>query len=420
VLAGSGERRRANGLPGAGSTAAWPMTGLLLRLVSIADQPDDEDDWRFRKRAGVAAGWVMVLAPIFVPMQQPGQAIAWILAACLSAFAAINLAVLARTRAFERYLFPLLAVLSVFVIFSLTVTGGVVAVPGGLVWGFDVPALAILILGPRRATPWFLVFLAIVVIAVLTDPWVRTVFAPPTYPAQLLGAAANSAVPLVIVYALLRYTDIRRRAAEARADELLTNAIPAGIARRLRRGESRIAEAYPETTVLFADVVGFTPWAQRTDPARIVELLDDLFTRLDQAAADCGVEKIKTVGDAYMAVAGAPAPRADHAEAAVAFARRVLATVADWRVANGLDLQVRVGLASGPVVGGVIGRRRILFDLWGATVNTAARMESTGLPGQIQLAASTRERLAPALACEARQLEVKGLGTLTTYLLGGA
>ncbi len=393
------------------------ITRVLVRLLSIADLPDDEDDWRIRKRAGVAVGWVIIVAPVLVPLQQPDQAIAWILALVLSLFAAINIAVLARTREFDRFLLLMLTVLSAFCLVSQTAAGGAVAIPAGLVWGFLVPALAILTLGPRRATPWFLIFLAVVGTSVAIDPWVRTIFAPPTYAAQLFGAAVNTAVPLAIVYVLLRYTDIRRRAAEARADELLTNAIPASIARRLRRGESRIAETYPETTVVFADVAGFTPWAQRTDPSRIVALLDDLFTRFDAAAADHGVEKIKTVGDAYMAVAGAPTPNADHAGAALAFARSVLAAASDWRTANGLDLQVRIGLASGPVVGGVIGRQRILFDLWGATVNTAARMESSGVPDRIQLAASTRQLLDKAVDCEQRTVDVKGLGQMTTYLL---
>jgi adenylate cyclase len=147
-----------------------------------------------------------------------------------------------------------------------------------------------------------------------------------------------------------------------------------------------------------------------------VALLDDLFSRFDALAAERGVEKIKTVGDAYMAAAGAPQARADHAEAALGFGRAILAEVDGWRKANDLDLQVRVGLASGAVVGGVIGRRRIVFDLWGDAVNTAARMESSGVPGRIHLAASTRELLGGD-GFEERQVDVKGLGTLTTYLV---
>ena len=125
---------------------------------------------------------------------------------------------------------------------------------------------------------------------------------------RLLSYIPNVGIPLTIVFLLLRYTDLRRRAAEERSEELLTNAIPTGIAARLKRGEERIAEGYPDVTVLFADIAGFTPWAQQTDPARVVALLDALFSRFDALAADHAVEKIKTIGDSYMAVAGVPEP----------------------------------------------------------------------------------------------------------------
>jgi class 3 adenylate cyclase len=240
---------------------------------------------------------------------------------------------------------------------------------------------------------------------------------PPPVAVQLIFYVQNIGVPLTITFLLLRYTDIRRRIAEARSDELLTNAIPASIASRLRHGEQRIAETYPATTIFFADIAGFTPWAQRTDPDRVVALLDDLFSRFDGLAAEHGIEKIKTVGDAYMAAAGAPQARADHAVAAIEFALAALAAVASWREANGIDLEARVGLASGAVVGGIIGQRRITFDLWGDTVNTAARMESSGVPGRIHLAASTRELLGDAYGFEELHLDVKGLGAMTTYLI---
>jgi class 3 adenylate cyclase len=164
--------------------------------------------------------------------------------------------------------------------------------------------------------------------------------------------------------------------------------------------------------------VGFTPWAQATDPTRVVGMLDELFSRFDALAAECGVEKIKTIGDSYMAVAGAPEPRSDHAQAAIALARRMISTVAEIRRRLNLPLELRVGLASGPVVAGVIGERRILFDLWGDTVNVASRMESAGIPGRIQIAASTRALLGDAYAFDEREsVEVKGLGRMTTYLL---
>ena len=397
-------------------SARGRLRTAVLRLLSIADAPGDDDDARLRKRAGVAAGYVTIVAPLGLPLAAPTPLVGWVVALGLSLFSAGNLVVLARTKRFDRYVIALISSGPPFVLLTTVLAGGVTHTPG-LVWAFLTPAYALLALGPRRATPWFVVFLATLLVAVAIDPLVRGLIAPPPYVVQLIFYAQNIGAPLTITFLLLRYTDIRRRQAEARSDELLTNAIPSSIATRLKHGEDRIAESYPATTVVFADIVGFTPWAQRTDPARVVALLDDLFSRFDAVAAEHGIEKIKTVGDAYMAAAGAPEPRADHAEAAVAFGRDVLAEVAAWRKANQLDLQVRVGLASGAVVGGVIGRRRILFDLWGDTVNTAARMESSGVPGRIHLAASTRALLGDRYLFEERQVEVKGLGLLSTYLL---
>src|SRR5439155_4625930 len=132
------------------------------------------------------------------------------------------------------------------------------------------------------------------------------------------------------------------------------------IADRLKHGEQRIAERYPETTVLFSDIVGFTPWAQRTDPDRVVALLDDLFTRFDQLAVEHGVEKIKTIGDSYMAVAGAPNARPDHADAALNMAQTMLAAFAEWRAAHAPELGMRMGLAAGAVVAGVLRSERML------------------------------------------------------------
>jgi class 3 adenylate cyclase len=149
-----------------------------------------------------------------------------------------------------------------------------------------------------------------------------------------------------------------------------------------------------------------------------VDLLDELFNRFDDLADRFGLEKIKTIGDAYMAVAGAPEPRADHALAAVELAGAMLTAVDEVRRSTGVPIAVRIGVASGPVVGGVIGRRRLLFDLWGDTVNLAARMESSGVPGRVQIAESTHAQLPPErFRFEPHEVEAKGLGRLSTYLL---
>jgi adenylate cyclase len=393
------------------------LASTAVRLISIADDPHDDHDERLRKRVGVAAGYLTIVAPLGVPAAAPAPLLGWVVALGLSLFSVGNLLVLARTKRFERYVIALISSGAPFVLLTTILAGGVTTNSGGLVWAFLVPAYALLALGPRRATPWFGVFLATLLLAVLLDPLVGGLVKPPPYAIQLVFYVQNIGVPLTITFVLLRYTDLRRRAAEARSEELLTNALPASIAMRLKQGEARIADAYPSTTIVFADIVSFTPWSQGTDPARVVALLDDLFSRFDTAAAEVGIEKIKTIGDAYMAAAGAATAQPDHAEVAVRFGRAILAEAEDWSRAHGLDLLLRVGIASGPVVGGVIGHHRINFDLWGDTVNTAARMESSGVPGRIHLSASTRELLGGSHEYEERQVDVKGLGTLTTYLL---
>jgi adenylate cyclase len=395
------------------------LGALLHRLISIADEPADDDDLRLRKRVGVTAGYVIAIGALMLPGMAQGLALSWAVALTMSPLSAVNLAVLARTKRFERYVVLLILTVTLFPAFVDLALGGMEGSSGGFVFAFVGPMFAILALGPRRATAWLLFYLLILLALILVDPIVSRAISPQPYGIRLLFFASNFSAPVVIIFFLLRHTEIRRREAQALADDLLTNAIPVSIAARLKRGE-RIAEAYPDTTVLFADLVGFTPWAGRTHPGEVVSFLDDLFSRFDELAATAGVEKIKTIGDSYMAVAGAPEPRPDHAEAAVALARGMLRVLAQVRDRAGEGLEMRIGLASGPVVGGVIGQKRILFDLWGDTVNLASRMESSGIPGRVQLAPSTWELLrdSPAYAFEAREpIEVKGLGTMTTYLL---
>lgn len=394
------------------------MGALLHRLISIADEPTDDDDLRLRKRVGVVAGYAIALSALQLPVIAQGLPLSWVVALTTPPLSAINLVVLARTKRFDRYAIVLILLVTILPVFVSVALGGLEGSAGGFVFAFVGPLFAVLTLGPRRATAWLLLYLAILVGLILVDPVVSRAIAPQPYERRLFYWLANLSVPLVIIFFLVRYSELRRRAAQALADELLTNAIPISIAARLKRGE-RIAEAYPDTTVLFADLVGFTPWAGRTDPGEVVSFLDDLFSRFDALAAECGVEKIKTIGDSYMAVAGAPEPRSDHAEAAVAMARGMLGVVADVRDHAGLALEMRIGLASGSVVGGVIGQKRILFDLWGDTVNVASRMESSGVPGRIQVASSTRDLLASSgLSFEAREpMEVKGLGVTIRYLL---
>ena len=391
---------------------------LLDGFIGLADEPTDDDDLRLRKRVLVIAGYILVIGPLQLPVLAQGLPLSWLVAATMPLVGAINLVVLARTRRFRRYVHVLILTVLLFPAFIEISLGGLGGASAAVVFAFLGPVFALLGLGPRSATAWFVAFLAVVIGVVALDPLISSRIAPQPYPLRLVWYVANLCVPLGITFVLLRYTDVRRRKAEARSQELLTNAIPSAIATRLQHGEERIAESYPETTVLFADLAGFTPWARRTDPAYVVDFLDRLFSRFDELATEHGVEKIKTIGDAYMAVAGAIEARADHASAAVRLAGDMLAGLKDVRGDLDAPVELRIGLASGPVVGGVIGRQRILFDLWGDTVNTASRMQSSGVPGRIHLAQSTRDLLPHGYEFEEREtVEVKGLGPMTTSLL---
>lgn len=392
----------------------------LDRVIGLADEPTDDDDLRLRKRVVVIAGYVLVVAPLQLPVLAQGLPLSWFVAVTMPLVSGINLLVLARSRRFVRYVHVLIVMVLAFPAVIEVLLGGLAGSSASLIFAFLGPVLALLGLGPGRATAWFVAFAAVVIGVILLDAPVSSRIPAQPYPMRLAFYAANLLIPLGFTFALLRYTDVRRRRAEARSNELLTNAIPPSIAARLRRGEERIAESYPETTVLFADLAGFTPWVRRTDPAQVVSFLDALFTRFDELAVAAGVEKIKTVGDEYMAVVGAPEARADHASTAVRFALGMLGAVEEARRGLGVPLALRIGLASGPVVGGVIGRRRILFDLWGDTVNIASRMQSSGVPGRIQVAPSTRALLGDDYAFDEREpVEVKGLGPMTTFLLAG-
>jgi guanylate cyclase len=387
------------------------------RLLALADEPTDDDDLRLRKHVGVAAGLVIGIGALQLPLMAQGIAVSWAVALTMAPISLANVALLAATKRFERYVVLLILIVTVFPALVTVALGGMVGSSGGYVFAFVAPLFAVLALGRRRATGWLLLYLAVLLVLILLDPIISRIIPLQPYGLRLIFWASNLSAPLLITFFLLRYSERRRREAQARADELLTNAIPPSIATRLTHGEQRIAEAYPETTVLFADLAQFTPWARQTDPDRLVSALDLLFSRFDELAAQFGVEKIKTIGDAYMAVAGAPEPRSDHASAAVNLGLAMLRTIREAREPSLPPLELRIGLASGPVVGGVIGQRRLLFDLWGDTVNTAARMQSSGVPGRIQVASSTWEELRDGFDFEERTVEVKGIGAMRTYLL---
>lgn len=216
----------------------------------------------------------------------------------------------------------------------------------------------------------------------------------------------------------------RTRELSAANDEneaLLLNVLPAAVATRLKKGERTIADRFDAVTVLFADLAGFTRWASALEPERVVDVLRRIFTAFDELTARHGLEKIKTIGDAYMVVAGVPVPLVDHHARAADMALDMIDAVARIQAELGHPLTVRIGMHSGPVVAGVIGTRKFAYDLWGDTVNMASRLESHGLPGRVHVADATRRALEPRYRFEPRgDIELRGVGRATTWFLIGA
>ncbi|MDH4113067.1 MAG: adenylate/guanylate cyclase domain-containing protein [Actinomycetota bacterium] len=324
-----------------------------------------------------------------------------------------------------RLLFLCVQALAVAVYVSLALEatwfGGLVASGLSAIFGLGLVLAAMVGFGYRVAAWWFGAFVVLVVYALVVPDLVDPIYAPSDPTGDI---AFNLVTTGVLTFAVLTYFIRQRDRFQRRSDELLHAILPDEIVPRMKDGSGTIADDVDAASVLFADVVDFTPMSAALTPAQLVELLDEVFSCFDAFVDELGLEKIKTVGDAYMAAAGVPHPRADHAHAIAELALRIR----DHQATNPVDggrLAFRIGVNSGPVTAGVIGTRTFSYDLWGDTVNTASRMESSGVPGEIQITAATCELVRDAYVCESRgSVQVKGKSEMQTYLLlsrrGGA
>jgi guanylate cyclase len=289
------------------------------------------------------------------------------------------------------------------------------------------PLGALVFLEVRQAIGWFLGFLgAFVLLGIAGEVFFTDIDVPAWFTATML--ALNVVGTGAVAFTVLALFATQRNAAlaalrveQGRSEALIRNVLPGPIAERLKDGTGSIADHVESATILFADVVDFTPLAGRLSPAEVVGTLDQLFSHFDTLVERHGLEKIKTIGDAYMAAAGVPDPCADHARRAALLALDMRDSVATSPIAGRQGLELRIGINSGPVTAGVIGTKRFLYDLWGDAVNTASRMESNGTPGRIQITRATYELLRNDFVCESRgAISVKGKGEMETWYLVGA
>jgi class 3 adenylate cyclase len=220
------------------------------------------------------------------------------------------------------------------------------------------------------------------------------------------------------LYVKLNNTEILLRQEHEKSEMILRNIFPKTIVERLKNGEVLIADKYLDTTILFSDLVGFTHLTKVMPPHDLINLLNKVITGFDQLSEKLGIEKIKTIGDAYLVVSGLPDVNSNHAPAIVQMALEMQKFIAEFNRAENTNLQIRIGIHSGAVIGGIIGPKKFTFDLWGDTVNFASRLESTGVPGKIQVSQATYELVKNAFQFEAGEpFEMKGHGLVQTYFL---
>jgi guanylate cyclase len=413
-------------VPSSTPRTGW-IAGATARLARIGADPRDDDDLR-QKKALLVLLAILVLpvsvawGSLYLGFGSPAGIVPFI----YFAVSVGSLLIFARTGNFRLLLVIQLVDILVTTTVGQMLVGGFLASGGVGLWGILAPLGALVFLEVRQAVSWFGAFVVVFVVTGLlgelsfADADLPFAFTTTMLALNVVGAG-SVAFLLLATFANQRDAALRAlRAEQRRSESLLMNVLPSSIAERLKAATQSIADHFDSATILFADVVDFTPLSGRLRPAEVVGLLDQLFSHFDKLVERHGLEKIKTIGDCYMAAAGVPDPLPDHARKAALLALDMRETVSTSAIAGQPGLELRIGMNSGPVVAGVIGTKRFLYDLWGDAVNTASRMESNGTPGEIQITRTTYELLKDDFVCRPRgTIEVKGKGRMETWYLEG-
>ena len=351
---------------------------------------------------------------IYLLMDAPLAAVAPVF---YTVFTLANTGLFAWTRNLEFYRFTQLLVILVLPWLVTIALGGFQQSSVVIVWAALCPLGSLLLEEPRRTLLWIVGFVALLPITALLQPHLTPAHLPDTFVTWFF--VLNLGTVIAVIFGLLHYFVRRRDFFQESSEMLLLNILPKEISEALKIEPRAIAAHYDEASILFADIVGFTPMAATMLPLTLVDLLNDVFECFDDLVDKYELEKIKTIGDCYMVAAGVPRQRVDHAEALVSFALDMQAEIGK-RTFGGRRLAFRMGINSGPVVAGVIGRRKFIYDLWGETVNMASRMESHGTSGVIQITRNTFDLVREHFDCQARgPIEVKGVGRVETWDVTG-
>ena len=415
------------------------LSTLMRRLAAAGVQPGDSDELQLKKQVLLfACGLMIAGAAIWLSLY-------WLLGVALPAtlpvaFQLLSLATLLAylwTLNFEFFRATQLG-LWLFVPFvAQWAIGDFMSASGIILWGLLAPVGAALLYSVRESLPWMVAYVVLTVASGYVDYQLvgmphKNVGVP--LQTSMVFFALNFAAVATMVYWLLSFAFVERARSRARlevahaklqqeqdrSERLLLNILPAPIAERLKRSNAEIADGFSEVTVMFADIVSFTQIAEHMTPAEVFALLNRMFSEFDMIAERHGLEKIKTIGDAYMVAGGLNGSEADFMGAVAELALDMRDVVADGYVVENKPLQLRIGIGTGPVVAGVIGRKKFIYDLWGDTVNIASRITSEGVPGAIHVDEPTFLRLRDRYQFLPPQtIYLKGKGDTRVYRLSG-
>jgi len=408
---------------------AFTGKGLAFRLAELAAEAGDDPEIKLRKALLLRVSFLIILAAalwgvLYLIFSEP---LAGAIPLSYSAFSLLTLFGFLATRRYDLYLAAQLVLILLLPFLLMVALGGFVNSSAVVLWSVLCPMAALVFDRPEKAPRWLLLYLGLLILGGALQPYVRlTNNLPPTMIVPLfyvLNIGTVTGIAFFLLYYFVREKDKAYRLLhheQERSEKLLLNVLPREVAPRLKEPGQTIAEHFDSASVLFADIVGSTTLFAEMEPADIVDWLNEVFSMFDVLVEKYDLEKIRTIGDNYMVAAGVPRPRPDHAQALALMALEMREQLAGLPARNGSRIAFRMGMNSGPMVGGVIGKTKFHYDLWGDTVNTASRMESHGEVGKIQVTQATYEALRENFALEPRgRIAVKGKGEMQTwYLLG--
>jgi len=412
---------------------------FVARLRTAGVEPGDSNELRIRKSIMVFAMGLMTAMPMF------WLAIYWLLGLQLSstlplAYQLVSVATLVlyiATGGYRLFVYTQLGLFLFFPFVAQLSIGNFISASGVVLWGILAPIVAVPVLGPRESIPWFAAQLATLAICGVIDFNLAGALATaPRVPANVsvVFFTLNFIAVSGISYFLLRYAAQQKEAYQSQVEDahrrlqieqdkserLLLNILPGPVAERLKRDDGAIADGFADVTVMFADIVNFTRIAEGMAPSQIFTMLNKVFSGFDGLADRHGLEKIKTIGDAYMVAGGLNAEEGSYTDRIADMALEMRDMLVHDKSVNDLGLEIRMGIGTGPIVAGVVGKKKFIYDLWGDTVNMASRITSEGTPGMIQTDATTYRRLQHRFAFDApRTLHLKSKGETLVYQLIG-